>query len=115
MVDVNTAELTETIEELRNEVHRLSERLAVLEIARETSEKSQTPTAVQPPAAPVAAKTPEPVPEPISEEIMLVISAAVAAFMGERAHVRQVRLVHSGLWAQQGRVSIQASHYLRHR
>jgi methylmalonyl-CoA carboxyltransferase large subunit len=41
---------------------------------------------------------------------LLVISAAVAAFLGERAHVRQVRLVHSDAWAQQGRVSVMASH-----
>ena len=31
--------------------------------------------------------------EEISEEILLVISAAVAAFLGERAHIRQVRLL----------------------
>ena len=34
----------------------------------------------------------------------------VAAFLGERAHIRQIRLVSSTAWAQQGRVSIQASH-----
>ncbi len=48
--------------------------------------------------------------EPIAEETLIVISAAVAAFLGERAHVRQVRLVHSDAWAQQGRVSVMASH-----
>ena len=40
----------------------------------------------------------------------LVIAAAVAAFLGERAHIRQVRLVASEAWAQQGRVSVMASH-----
>jgi hypothetical protein len=49
-------------------------------------------------------------PTPISDEVLLVLSAAVAAFLGERAHVRQVRLVHSDAWAQQGRVSVMASH-----
>jgi methylmalonyl-CoA carboxyltransferase large subunit len=48
--------------------------------------------------------------EEISDEVMLAISAAVAAFLGERAHVRAVRLARSGAWAQQGRVFIQASH-----
>ena len=48
--------------------------------------------------------------EPVSEEILLVIAAAVAAFLGERAHVRQVRLLSSPAWAQQGRVSVMASH-----
>jgi methylmalonyl-CoA carboxyltransferase large subunit len=50
--------------------------------------------------------------EPIPEHILLAISAAVAAFLGERARVRHVRLVSSRSWAQQGRVSIQASHSL---
>jgi methylmalonyl-CoA carboxyltransferase large subunit len=53
-----------------------------------------------------------PVQEQISEETMLVIAAAVAAYLGERAHIRVVRLVPSHAWAQQGRVSIQASHQL---
>jgi len=49
-------------------------------------------------------------PREIPEEILLVLSAAVAAFLGERAHVKQVRLLHSDAWAQQGRVSVMASH-----
>jgi methylmalonyl-CoA carboxyltransferase large subunit len=48
----------------------------------------------------------------ISEEEVLAISAAVAAYLGVRAHIRQIRLVGGGAWAQQGRVSIQASHRL---
>jgi methylmalonyl-CoA carboxyltransferase large subunit len=68
--------------------------------------------------APAPTPTPAPVPvaapkeEPISEEIMLVIAAAVAAYLGERAHIRVVRLLPSNAWSQQGRVSIQASHRL---
>jgi methylmalonyl-CoA carboxyltransferase large subunit len=62
---------------------------------------------------PAAAPAPQPPKEePISEEIMLVIAAAVAAYLGERAHIRVVRLAPSHAWAQQGRVSIQASHRL---
>jgi hypothetical protein len=48
----------------------------------------------------------------ISEDEVLAISAAVAASLGVRAHIRQIRLVSGGAWAQQGRVSIQASHQL---
>jgi methylmalonyl-CoA carboxyltransferase large subunit len=48
----------------------------------------------------------------VTEEEVLAISAAVAAYLGVRAHIRQIRLVSSGAWAQQGRVSIQASHRL---
>jgi methylmalonyl-CoA carboxyltransferase large subunit len=48
----------------------------------------------------------------ISEEKLLAISAAVAAFLGERVRIRQIRLIRSNAWAQQGRVSVQASHWL---
>ncbi|HBY59307.1 MAG TPA: hypothetical protein DEH78_05765 [Solibacterales bacterium] len=61
-----------------------------------------------PAPVPVAAAPPE----AISEETLLVISAAIAAFLGERAHIRSVRLISSRAWAQEGRVSIQASHRL---
>lgn len=46
----------------------------------------------------------------VSDELALVIAAAVAAYLGKRPHIRQIRLAGSAAWAQQGRVSIQASH-----
>jgi methylmalonyl-CoA carboxyltransferase large subunit len=48
---------------------------------------------------------------PLSEEDMLAIAAAVAAFLGVRARIRQVRLVHSSAWAQVGRMGTHASHH----
>jgi len=48
----------------------------------------------------------------MTEEEMIAVSAAIAAYMGVRAHIKQVRLVSTSAWAQQGRVSIQASHVL---
>ena len=48
----------------------------------------------------------------ISEDRLAAISAAVAAFLGERVRIRQIRLIRSNAWAQQGRVSVQASHWL---
>lgn len=50
--------------------------------------------------------------EDVSEEVALVIAAAVAAYLGKRPRIRQIRLLGSAAWAQQGRVSIQASHGL---
>ena len=61
----------------------------------------------EPPAAAEAPAAPE-----IGEEELLAISAALAAYFGVRVHVRQIRLISSSAWAQQGRVSIQASHRL---
>ena len=105
MVDVQT-DVVQAIEDLRSELRALSERLAKVESAK--SDPLAAPVAIK---APPAASKEVPV-EPVSEETLLLISAAVAAFLGERAHIRQVRLISSGGWALQGRVFIQASHNL---
>ena len=47
-----------------------------------------------------------------SEETLLAITAAVAAFLGVRAHIRQVRLVQSSAWGQVGRIGVHAAHRL---
>lgn len=87
------------IESLQQQIVALEARLALLEAK----------------AKPAPAPTPAPQPvvqDQVSEETMLIIAAAVAAYLGERAHIRVVRLVPTHAWAQQGRVSIQASHQL---
>jgi methylmalonyl-CoA carboxyltransferase large subunit len=108
MVDVNTTDLAATIENLQSQVKALSERLSLLE-------KPGAAKAGPAPAhgIPSPRQDAAPVIEAISEEIVLVISAAVAALLGERAHLRQIRLISSHSWAMQGRVNIQASHRLR--
>ncbi|RUL87299.1 hypothetical protein [Tautonia sociabilis] len=83
------ARLAEAVEALRREVARLSDRVAAIESASSGAS-----------------------PDPVSQELVYVISAAVAAFLGKRAHVRQIRLLGSAAWAQQGRVTVQASHRL---
>ena len=96
---VDLAKLAGALEALRQEVARLGERVAALETS--AGRKQAAP-------APVAA----PQPEPLSEELILVISAAIAAFLGKKPRVRQIRLIGSAAWAQAGRVTIQASHAL---
>ena len=88
----------ETLESLRAEIVRLSERIVLLE-----------KTLGAKPAA-AAAPEPKPVEEIIAPEIVLAISAAVAAYLGVEGHIRQIRLIHNYPWGQQGRVTIQASH-----
>src|SRR5581483_57324 len=97
----NSDKVLDALTALRQELARLGERVAALEAAAGTRPPA---AAVPPPAAPPA--------EGLSEELVLVIGAAVAAFLGKRAHVRQIRLVGTATWAQQGRVTIQASHAL---
>jgi methylmalonyl-CoA carboxyltransferase large subunit len=78
------------IVEMRAEIAALSQRVNALELA--TAKLAATPA-------------------PVSEEDMIAISAAVAAFLGVRARIRQVRLVHSSAWAQVGRMGTHASHH----
>src|ERR1043165_8528076 len=91
------------VEELRKQLAALTERLAKLETWKPEPDRRAA-------AAPEASKI-EAEPE-ITEEELLAISAAIAAYLGVRAHIRQIRLISSPAWAQQGRVSIQASHRL---
>jgi methylmalonyl-CoA carboxyltransferase 12S subunit len=94
---VDPAQVTAALEALRREVARLGERVAALEA-----------TAGRKPAA-----APAPAPaEGLSEELVLVISAAIAAFLGKAPRIRQIRLLGSAAWSQAGRVTIQASHAL---
>lgn len=97
--------------ELKEQVRALSERLASVE----GGEVHASPAAMAPAPAvePIPAPIPEPVAtEPIAEEELAVMAAAIAAYLGVRVHIRQIRLISSNRWAQEGRVSIQASHQL---
>jgi methylmalonyl-CoA carboxyltransferase 12S subunit len=82
-----TVSLENEIAELRHRVEKLE---AVLAAAK---------------PAPVVETKPE-----IAPEIVLAISAAVAAFLGKRATIRQIHLSGSSAWAAQGRATVQASH-----
>jgi methylmalonyl-CoA carboxyltransferase 12S subunit len=83
-------ELLSLIAQMRDEIGALNRR--VKELERRVGEHVQAAD-----AAP-------------DEETLLAISAAVAAFLGVRAHIRQVRLVHSTAWGQVGRMGVHASH-----
>jgi methylmalonyl-CoA carboxyltransferase large subunit len=97
----------ETIAGLRAELARLAARLAALEAAGDGT-PAQDAGADRPLAA-AAEAHPE---AAIADEILIVIAAAVAAYLGSRPRIRQVTLIGSTAWAQQGRATIQASHML---
>jgi methylmalonyl-CoA carboxyltransferase large subunit len=96
---VNLARLAELLEALHQEVAHLSKRVAALE-------QGAGAPALAPKVVAAAA-------EGLSEELILVIGAAVAAYLGKKAPIRQIRLLRSAGWAQQGRLTIQASHILK--
>jgi methylmalonyl-CoA carboxyltransferase large subunit len=94
--------LTE-VEMLRAEADRLAERVAALETAIEEERA----------AAAQAQATQSPAEEEgLAEELVSVLSAALAAYLGVKPHIRQIRLIDSASWAQQGRVTMQAAHLL---
>jgi methylmalonyl-CoA carboxyltransferase large subunit len=104
--DKDLGPLLDRIAALEARVKQLESERAVAAAAR-----SDGTAAVAGPVAPAAVAPTAPAPrEEISPEIVMVISAAIAAFMGKRPHIRQIRLIGSDTWAQQGRVSIMASH-----
>jgi methylmalonyl-CoA carboxyltransferase large subunit len=104
---VDWAYVIDALGAIRQELARLGERVAALEAAVAVAPRETA-------AAPALAIAPEPEPRPdgLSEELLLVISAAIAAFLGKRPHIRQIRLLGSPGWAEHGRVTIQASHKL---
>jgi methylmalonyl-CoA carboxyltransferase large subunit len=103
MARVTVTELAAAVDQLREQVAELTRRIGALQ-----------PAAPAPPPVKAEAAPPPPPPEPaISEEELLAIAAAIGAFLGVRPHIRQIRLRSTSAWAQQGRVSIQASHILQ--
>jgi methylmalonyl-CoA carboxyltransferase large subunit len=81
------------VAELLARIDELTRRVEWLEAA--LTEGPRAPTAVPP-------------------EVVLAISAAVAAYLGKRATVRQIHLRSHSTWAQQGRAQVMASHGFIH-
>ena len=90
------ARVAEAIESLRQEVARLGDRVSALE--------STAATPAQPPLVPEGTE--------LNEELVMTIGAAVAAYLGVKPRIRQIRLIGGSSWAQQGRATVQASHAL---
>ncbi len=102
---VDLARVADALEALRQEVARLHDRVTVLEKVAASKSTAALESAHISAAPPVA--------DGLSEELVLVIGAAVAAYLGKKAPIRQIRLLGSAGWAQQGRLTIQASHALK--
>lgn len=114
MPTATLGEVAASLQEVLAQMAELSKRIAILEkqpsqpAEKQLEEISMSAGPVS--ATPVSAKPPD---DRITEEELVAISAAIGAYLGVRAHIRQIRLVSSSAWAQQGRASIQASHVLQ--
>jgi methylmalonyl-CoA carboxyltransferase large subunit len=106
----------EQVAVLTQSVQRLAENAAGRPMAMAVAAGAQSSAAPVVTKAPIVTPVPAaPEPQEISEEVLVVIAAAVAAFMGKKARIRHTRLVQpseANAWAQQGRVFVQASHNL---
>jgi methylmalonyl-CoA carboxyltransferase large subunit len=121
-----------------SDLQRLTERQlngligTVKTLETRVAELSQSP-AMRPAVVPVPAATaklevPSPVAqgavpreeEEVTPEMLVVIAAAVTAFLGKKVRIRSAKMLQSPYeivnpWSQQGRVRVQASHNLRSR
>jgi methylmalonyl-CoA carboxyltransferase 12S subunit len=79
-----------TVAELLETVRALSERLAHLESVVKQQHQD----------APVG----------VPDHVAIAISAAVAAFLGQRAKIKQMHYRTGASWAQQGRAVVQGRH-----
>jgi methylmalonyl-CoA carboxyltransferase large subunit len=114
-------DLRATLQDILAQLANLSQRVAGLEELASMGGGESAPAMVSRPlqsepliSEPLPTTSSVAVAEGISEEEVLAISAAIAAWLGVHAHIRQIRLIRTGAWAQQGRVTIQASHRLNH-
>jgi methylmalonyl-CoA carboxyltransferase large subunit len=48
----------------------------------------------------------------VTEETVAILSSAIAAYLGVKPRIRQIRLIRSESWPLQGRATIHASHAL---
>lgn len=103
--------LLQELESLRSELKTLHERMASLEEKSDTAAFEAT-AAAQAALAPTPVPLPKPLPVALNDDVVMILSAAIAAFLGKKPHIRQIRLLGSAAWAQQGRVTVQASHRL---
>jgi methylmalonyl-CoA carboxyltransferase 12S subunit len=98
------ARVLEAITGLRESVDRLGARVARLEAERRPRSAAQAEADEWRDVGASAAETPG----VIDLETVMAISAALAAYLGKKPHIRAIRLLGSEAWAQQGRATIQA-------
>jgi methylmalonyl-CoA carboxyltransferase 12S subunit len=105
--DLQLGALAGTIKALESQVAELSKALS--------AHPASPPVALVPHAA--AAPQQE---EEISPQMLIVLAAAVTAYLGKKVRIRSAKMLQSPYeivnpWSQQGRVIVQASHNLRSR
>jgi len=122
-VAVNAKDMIQVVSERQLAMERQLSELAgtVKALQARVAELSQ-PSAIQSASAPavgVKAAAHREAGE-VTPEILVVITAAITAFLGKKVRIRSAKMLQSphevvNPWSQQGRVFAQASHLLRSR
>ena len=125
---VNLTDLIQAVSERQLATERqLSELTDALKALEARVAALDQPPALQPASTPVAGvqaaiaaakETAYPGKGEVTPETLVVIAAAVTAFLGKKVRIRSAKMLQSPYevvnpWAQQGRMFIQASHNLR--
>ena len=111
-IERRLSELADAIEALQARVADLSKSAAMQKAAEPAAGAKAAATAV---TEAVHRETGD-----VSPEILVMIAAAVTAFLGKKVRIRSAKMLQSPYevvnpWSQQGRVYVQALHFLRSR
>jgi methylmalonyl-CoA carboxyltransferase large subunit len=119
-VAVKSADLIQALSERQQAMERQLGELAgaVKALQARVAELSQPAAAAAVEVKAQAAK--EAVHGEVTPEMLVVITAAVTAFLGKKVRIRSAKMLQSPYevvnpWSQQGRVFVQASHIMRPR
>jgi methylmalonyl-CoA carboxyltransferase large subunit len=124
---VNLTDLIQSLSEQQLAMElQLDELAAALKALQARVAELSQPAAMQPAAASVAevkagvAASKEAAQPKVTPEVLVMIAAAVTAFLGKKVRIRSAKMLQSPYevvnpWSQQGRVFVQASHNLRSR
>ncbi len=104
--------------ELRQKVTNLADELARLEQQLAAQSKMLNDLVAKLGETKPAKPTQVAAHESVSPDLLLIIAAAISAFLGKKIRIRSAKMLQSPYeivnpWSQQGRVSVQASHSLR--
>lgn len=106
------AELAGAVKALQARVAELSQPAAL--------HSASAPAAETKPAGAAVKESVPPEKREVTPEMLVVIAAAVTAYLGKKVRIRSAKMLQSPYevvnpWAQQGRVFVQSSHILRSR
>jgi hypothetical protein len=114
--------LERTIEKLRGEwTAEIDSLIVKIRLERNEAVVPAPPLVAQPVsgAAPAGVPVATPPRKEIAPETLLVIAAAVTAYLGKKVRVRSAKMLYShesfNAWSQQGRAVVQASHNVAQR